>query len=102
MRVNIASGNPDSLSLHVNLSAEVSDGRRIKTVDPDFGIGGPRRGIWHRWHGPPLPEKPELADGVMLFEHRVDIHDIEDGINQMLGRDPALHHPPRLSWYSLI
>jgi hypothetical protein len=102
LRVNIVSGDPENLSLHVNLSAEVSDGRRIKTADPDFGISGPRRGIWHRWHGPPLPDDPELADRIMLFEHRVDIHDIEDGINQMLGRDPALHHPPRLSWHNLI
>ena len=38
----------------------------------------------------------------MLFEHCVDIHDIEDAINQMLGRDPALHRPPRLSWQNLI
>ena len=38
----------------------------------------------------------------MLEEHHVDRHDIEDGINQMLGRDPDLHHPPRLSWDGLI
>jgi len=28
--------------------------------------------------------------------------DIEDGVNQMLGRDPRLHRPPRLAWDSLI
>jgi hypothetical protein len=38
----------------------------------------------------------------VLVEHRVDVHEIEDGINQMLGRDPSLHRPPRLSWHSLI
>ena len=38
----------------------------------------------------------------MLFEHRVDVHDIEDSINQMLGRDLELHQPPRLSWQNLI
>jgi hypothetical protein len=38
----------------------------------------------------------------MLLERRVDIHDIEDAINQMLGRDPALHRPPRLSWQNVI
>jgi len=38
----------------------------------------------------------------VLFEHRVDLNDIQDGINQMLGRDPDLHHPPRLSWQKLI
>jgi hypothetical protein len=29
-----------------------------------------------------------LADRVVLFEHRADRHEIEDGIKQMLGRDP--------------
>jgi hypothetical protein len=38
----------------------------------------------------------------VLREHRVGLPDIEDGINQMLGRDPTLHHPPRLSWGNLI
>lgn len=32
----------------------------------------------------------------------MDLNDIEDGINQMLGRDPELHHPPRLAWHNLI
>lgn len=38
----------------------------------------------------------------MMFEYDVDIHDIGDGINLMLGRDPDLHRPPRLSWQKLI
>jgi hypothetical protein len=61
-------------------------------------MSGPRRGIWHHCHGLPPPEDPEEADRVVLFEHRVDIRDIEDGISQVLGRDPTLHRPPRLSW----
>jgi hypothetical protein len=100
--VEIVSGNAENLSLHISLSAQDSTGRRIHTSGRDFGISGPRRGIWHRWHGPPLPDEPELADGIVLFEHRVDIHDIEDGIDQMLGRDPSLHRPPRLAWQNLI
>jgi hypothetical protein len=84
------------------LCAEDSAGRRIHTSGSDFGIGGPRRGIWHRWHGPPLPDDHEQAEHLMLFEHRVDVHDIEDSINQMLGRDLELHQPPRLSWQNLI
>ena len=96
------SGNAKNLSLHVPLCAEDNTGRRIHTAGRDFGIGGPRRGVWHRWHGPPLPDDLEQAERLMLFEHRVDIHDIEDAINQMLGRDPALHRPPRLSWQNLI
>jgi hypothetical protein len=50
------SGNTDNLSLHVSLRAEDSAGRRIHTPGRDCGISGPRRGVWHRWHGPPLPE----------------------------------------------
>ena len=38
----------------------------------------------------------------MLFEHWAGLHDITDGINQMLGRDPTLHRPPRLSWDRLM
>lgn len=100
--VQIVSGNAENLSLHISLSAQDSTGRLIHTSGRDFGISGPRRGIWHRWHGPPLPDEPELADRIMLFEHRVDIHDIGDGIDQMLGRDPSLHRPPRLAWRNLI
>ena len=96
------SGNTENLNLHVSLCAEDNSGRRIHSGRRDFGIGGPRRGVWHRWHGPPLPDDHEQAERLMLFEHRVDIHDIEDSINQMLGRDPELHRPPRLSWQNLI
>lgn len=95
-------GNREDLSLHVSLLAELCDGRRIAARTGDFGMSGPRRGIWHRWHGPPLPADPEEANRLMLTEHHVDRHDIEDGINQMLGRDPDLHHPPRLAWDGLI
>lgn len=101
-RVVQVSVNPDNLNLHVSISADDSNGRRIETEGPDFGMSGPRRGIWHRWHGPPLPDDPEEADRRVIREHRVDVHDIEDGINQMLGCDPTLHHPPRLSWGQLI
>ena len=92
----------EHLSLHVRLSAELGDGRRITARTGHFGMSGPRRGIWHRWHGPPLPADPEDANRLMLMEHHVDRHDIEDGINQMLGRDPDLHQPPRLAWDGLI
>jgi hypothetical protein len=87
LRAQLISDDPESLSVHVSLSAEDSDGRR---------------GIWHRWHGPSLPDEREEADRLVRFEHRVDLHDIEDAINQMLGRDPTLHRPPRLSSGKLI
>jgi hypothetical protein len=101
-RMIMMSGNPENLSLHVSLSAEDGTGRHTRTLGRDFGIGGPRHGVWHRWHGPSLPEDRVAADRIVLREHRVDQADIEDGINQMLGRDPKLHHPPRLSWHNLI
>ncbi|HTX30163.1 MAG TPA: hypothetical protein VMD09_02195 [Solirubrobacteraceae bacterium] len=94
--------NHDHLSVNVKLSAELCDGRRIAARTGHFGMSGPRHGIWHRWHGPPLPADPEQANRLTLTEHHVDQHDIEDGINQMLGRDPELHHPPRLAWDGLI
>jgi hypothetical protein len=94
-------GNPGDLRVLVSLSAEDRDGRRIDSGALDFGMGGSRCGVWHRWHGPPLPVDAAEANRLMQ-DHRVDVHDIEDGINQMLGRDPELHHPPRLSWQNLI
>jgi hypothetical protein len=100
--VLVTSGTPESLSVYVRLSAEDSEGRRIASEGFDFGMSGPRHGIWHRRHGPPLPDDYEEAARIMLFEHRADVRDVEDGINQMLGRDPTLHHPPRLSWGKLI
>jgi hypothetical protein len=100
--VNLAQEAPSHLSLQVSLSVEDRDGRRIPSKGTDFGMSGPRRGIWHRWHGPQLPANPEEADRIVLHEHRVDLKDIQDGINQMLGRDPDLHHPPRLAWHNLI
>lgn len=88
--------------MYVSLSAGDNEGRRTASEGFDLGMTGPRRGIWHRWHGPPLPDDREEADRLVLFEHQVDLHDVEDGINQMLGRDPTPHHPPRLSWGKLI
>jgi len=101
IRVHL-SGNAENLNLWVYLSVEDFAGRRIRSSGPDFGISGPRRGVWHRWHGPPLPDAHTEATRLALVEHCVDVDDIKDGINQMLGRDPSLHRPPRLSWEKLI
>jgi len=92
------------LNVDVSLSAETSDGRRISSGRPDFGMGGGRHGIngiWHRYHGP-RPANDEDLDEYIRRHHHVGLADIEDGINQMLGRDPELHRPPRLSWGNLI
>jgi hypothetical protein len=96
--------DPEKLRLLVSLSAEIDHGKRIQGEKRwDLGISGPRRGIgaiWHRYHGP-LPDDPAERDE-LLQSHRVGVYDIEDAINQMLGRDPALHRPPRLSWGNLV
>jgi hypothetical protein len=103
--LNVNEPSPEKLNIYVSLSAHTTDGQHIRTVGPDFGIGGPRRGvgaIWHRYHGPPpLPQDPH-EQNALLENHHVGPADIEDGINQMLGRDPELHRPPRLSWTKLI
>lgn len=37
-----------------------------------------------------------------MENYRVGIADIEDAINQLLGRDPEQHRPPRLTWEGMI
>jgi len=34
----------------------------------------------------------------VLEGYRVQRQDVEDAINQLLGRDPEQHRPPRLAW----
>lgn len=94
----------DRLNIDVSLSAETSDGQRVTSGRHDFGIGGGRHGIdgvWHHYHGP-RPDDDQDLDAYIQRHHHVGPADIEDGINQMLGRDPDLHRPPRLSWSNLI
>jgi len=94
----------DRLNVYVSLSAQASDGQRIASGHHDFGIGGPRHGIggvWHRYHGPRPDGEQELTEYIER-NHHVGPADIQDGINQMLGRDPELHRPPKLAWTNLI
>jgi hypothetical protein len=91
-------------SADATLFAVSADGRRITVPDASMGAGGPRRGIaaiTKRYAGPPLPEDPDARRRV-LDPYRVQRHDVEDAINQLLGRDPEMHRPPRLSWGHLI
>lgn len=95
----------DRLRLIVHLSAELADGSVIRTPRPDFRLSGPRTGpgaIWHKYHGPggAAGSADPPAEGVANY--RDGLADIEDGVNQMLGRDPALHTPPRLAWENLL
>lgn len=97
--------SPEVLRILVSLSAELTDGRLIHTQGRDFRVAGLRRGvgaIWHRYHGPPLSADPEEQDEILDRTYRVGHADIEDAINQMLGRDPEQHRPPKLSWGKLI
>lgn len=95
----------DRFQFDVHLSAVTESGERVSGPHADFGIGGPRRGvgaIWHRYRGPRLSKDPAEEAELLNQAYRVGLCDIEDAINQMLGRDPEQHRPPRLSWHQLI
>jgi hypothetical protein len=97
--------DPESFHLNVRLSALTDSSERVSSTQDDFGIGGPRHGvgaIWYRYRGPKLSEDPEEETELLDQSYRVGLSDIEDAINQMLGRDPEQHRPPRLSWGKLI
>jgi hypothetical protein len=91
-------------SADATLFAVRADGSRI-TAPRRIGAGsGPSRGIaaiTKRYAGPPLPEDPDARRRV-LDAYRVQRHDVEDALNRLLGRDPEMHRPPRLSWGPLI
>ncbi len=91
-------------SADATLFAVSADGSRITARHASTGAAGPSRGIaaiTKRYAGPPLPEDPDARRRV-LDAYRVQRHDVEDAINQQLGRDPEMHRPPRLSWGHLI
>ncbi len=86
------------------LYAQDRDGQRLVAVNASMGAGGQRLGvaaIWKRYTGPPLPDDP-VAQRRALANYRVQRQDVEDAINQLLGRDPEQHRPPRLAWTALI
>lgn len=95
----------DRLAVTGRLFAQTSTGERLTCTTLAMGIGLWRRGpsaIWKRYVGPPaLPEDP-IEREHFLESYQVRGHDIEDAVNQMLGRDPDQHRPPRLSWDTLI
>jgi hypothetical protein len=97
-------GGAARLDLEVELSAEIGRDERVRGKG-SFGIAGPRSdlgAVWHRYHGPPLTGTPEKREELLSRSYRVGLPDIEDGINQMLGRDPELHRPPVLAWEPLV
>ncbi len=95
----------ERLSVSARLFADGDDGERIEVARSTMGSGMWRRGfgaIWKRYQRPePLPED-EQAQLRMLEGYRVQRYDVEDAVNQLLGRDPEQHRPPRLAWEPLI
>jgi hypothetical protein len=95
---------PDQLAIAARLFAETTAGVRLNVPYLTMSAGLWRRGpsaITKRYVGPPLPDDPDAADRV-IENYRVQRHDVEDAINQLLGRDPEQHRPPRLAWDPLI
>ena len=91
-----------SYGMNVLLAARLDDGREI--AGGGFGFGGPRDGvaaIWHRYRGPVLHEDPDEQWRLLDETYHVGMADVQDAVNQMLGRDPEQHRPPRLSWEGL-
>lgn len=95
-------GTPDHLSVSAQLFAETVDGTRLRVSRATMGASMPRNGvaaIWKRYPGP-RPEDPDEQHRA-LEQYRATRRDVEDAINQLLGRDPEQHRPPRLSWEPL-
>jgi hypothetical protein len=101
----VVAGGPDRLSVIARLFAETSSGERLAVARASMGVGLWHRGIsaiWKQYVGPPpLPDDPAAREQ-LLNDYRVRRRDVEDAINQLLGRDPEQHRPPRLSWDPLI
>jgi hypothetical protein len=70
------------------------DGRQISAGAVDFTLAGPLSGAWHRLHDRPPGRRPTA--------YRACRRDIEDGIDQMLGRHPSSQQLPALGWGPLI
>lgn len=100
----LTDADADYLELAVTLSAETSTGRHVD-ANSSFGLAGPLRNlgaIWHQYRGPHSSDDPRGEKDLLERTYRVGPLDIEDGINEMLGRGTDLHRPPVLAWGSLI
>jgi len=90
---------PTHLSISAQLFAEMIDGTRLRVTRGAMGASMPRApregvaAIWKRYSGPPLPDDPADRDRA-LESYRVTRRDVEDAINQLLGRDPEQHRLP--------
>jgi hypothetical protein len=94
--------DPAKYQMNVTLTAELDDGRQI--TGGGFSFSGPRDGvaaIWHRYRGPELHENLVEHERLLHQTYHVAMSDIQDAVDQMLGRDPEQHRPPRLAWDGL-
>lgn len=97
--------DPSMYTMCVRLVANLSDGRQASTGVRDFSFSGPRHGvaaIHHRYRGPKLSDDPGEEVRMLEETYHVGLSDVQDAINQMLGRDLEQHSPPRLSWMNLL
>lgn len=81
---------PDKLHVSVRLTALTADGASVTSDRDDFGITLPRH----------VARRQRSRSTALATEKST--RDIEQAINQMLGRDRKLHRPPRLAWGGLI
>lgn len=99
-----AGSDPDRLAIQAKTFAEGCDGRRVSPEHPDIHVTLWRHGIraiWKCYTGPALPTGQQDKRRA-LESYRLQLQDIEDAVNQLLGRDPEQESPPRLSWSSLV
>jgi hypothetical protein len=97
--------DPGRYKMYASLSATLSDGSEVETGVRDKSFSAPRDGlgaIVHRYRGPKLSDDPDEQIRLLQETYHVSYTDVVDHVNQMLGRDPELHRPPRLSWDNLI
>ena len=97
--------DPTRYRMFATLSAALSDGRQVSSGVRDMGFSAQKDGIaaiMHRYQGPKLSADPDEHERLLRETYHVSYTDVVDHINQMLGRDPELHKPPRLAWSNLI
>jgi hypothetical protein len=104
-RVAADISDPSKYTMYARLAANLSDGRQASTGVRDFSWGGPQHGlaaIHHRYRRPRASDDPDEESRLLQQNYHVGLSDVEDAINQMLGRDPEQHRRPRLSWKNLL
>jgi hypothetical protein len=101
VRVQVVDGDRDLLAVLARLYAQLESAECRYAIGIGIHRSGPSA-IWKQYVGPPpLPSDP-VEQERFLAQYRVRRRDVQDAVDQMLGRDPEQHRPPRLSWETLI